>query len=43
MGRMVAKDDLSRYQAVGQGAAVKAVNEESKDKNHHDPVAFVFC
>lgn len=30
--KLVTKENLSRYQAVGQGAAVKAVNEEGKDK-----------
>ena len=27
--KMVAKDDLSRYQAIGQGAAAKAVKEDA--------------
>lgn len=30
--RLVTKENMSHYQAVGQGAAVKAVNEEGKDK-----------
>ena len=30
--KLVTKENLSRYQAVGQGPAVKSVNEEGKDK-----------
>ncbi len=30
--KLVTKENLSRYQAVGQGPSVKAVHEEGKDK-----------